>query len=82
MFETKTIEERVKQIFAAVLHMKTSDDILNATYDSLKQWDSIGHLCLFMALEEEFDFEFSPNQIVELKNFRSICETVKQLKRS
>lgn len=39
---------------------------------TLGQWDSLNHMKLVAALEEEFDLSFSDNEILELLNYKLI----------
>ena len=41
--------------------------------DSLDNWDSMGHMNLIVALEEEFNILFDEDEITEMLNFKLIC---------
>jgi acyl carrier protein len=59
------MEDRIKQVMAAVFAIKTeeiNDDFATETSD---EWDSLRHIHLISALEEEFDIEFDEEEIVE-----------------
>lgn len=36
------------------------------------KWDSLHHLNLIVELEDEFDVEFEPEEIAEMKNYKMI----------
>jgi len=38
----------------------------------IPQWDSLGHLALFMALEEKYGKKFSPEEMTSAKNVADI----------
>ncbi len=43
--------------------------------DTIESWDSLNHMKLILALEEEFKVEFSDDQIVDMLNVSLIlCE--------
>jgi len=46
--------------------------------DNVKNWDSLKHMNLILALEEEFDVSFSDEEIVELLSVEIIVETLKE----
>lgn len=74
------MEEKVinllEKIFNVNLTGKAYSDI---TPDSIEYWDSVGHLNLIVALEEEFDIVFEPEEIEEmLDGFNSVISTLKK----
>ena len=48
----------------------------DASPDTIDNWDSLRHMNLVMALEEEFGVQFSTDEIIELLNFRLIVLTL------
>ena len=40
------------------------------------KWDSLGHMKIILAIEEEFEIHFSPNEMHELFNIRNILEKI------
>ena len=47
-----------------------------ASPDTIDNWDSLRHMNLVMALEEEFGVQFSTDEVIELLNFRLIVLTL------
>ena len=45
--------------------------------DTIESWDSLKHMNLVVALEEEFETEFSNDEIVEMMNYLLIIEVLK-----
>ena len=73
------MEQRVKEVMAAILGLE-EDEIEDATSpNTVDSWDSLKHMALILALEEEFDVEFSDDQVVELTSYREIRETLAEL---
>lgn len=66
------IVERIKKVMAAIFGV----DILlidnDITQGSLEQWDSLRHMNLILALEEEFNVRFRDNQMDQLISLRLI----------
>ncbi len=46
------------------------------TPDTLEQWDSLKHMSLVIALEEEFGVQFDEEEIVKMLSFPLIKETL------
>jgi acyl carrier protein len=53
------------------LEISTSD-----TAHSIKGWDSLTHVRLIVALEEEFELGFEPEKIMELRSVGELIEAV------
>jgi acyl carrier protein len=43
---------------------------------TVAQWESLRHIKLVLALEEEFDIHFSDDEVHSLLSFGSICDAV------
>ena len=68
--------ERVCRTFADVFEVPSEEITLDSTPDTVETWDSINHLNLVMALEQEFDVQFEPEEIEELLSVRATIEIV------
>ena len=51
----KDIEQRVRNILFSVLGIEIHKINTNTSPDTVDNWDSINHLNLMIAMEEEFD---------------------------
>ena len=49
---------------------------LNSSPDTVDGWDSLQHLNLILALEEEFGISFSESQMIEMLSVGLIVEIV------
>lgn len=45
------------------------NDVRDLKYRESDQWDSIGHMSLISALEDEFGIEFEPDEIRNIHSF-------------
>jgi len=66
------MENRIKKVMSDVFNI---DIILinnNSSPDNIKNWDSLKHMNLIIALEEEFEIEFSDEEIVDSMNYALI----------
>lgn len=50
----------------------------SCSQDSCENWDSLRHLNLMLELEEEFNIEFEPEEIAEMKSFDKINEIIER----
>ena len=75
----EVLNKKLKSVISMVFGV-TQDEITEETsQDSIEKWDSMGHLNLVNALEEEFNIHFNDAQIVELLNYKLIFHTVKEV---
>jgi acyl carrier protein len=58
--------DRVRQTFADVFEVPVEEITMDSSPDTVESWDSINHLNLVMALEQEFGVEFDPEDIEQL----------------
>jgi len=66
------VEDRIKRVMAAVFGIAESDITEDASPDTIEAWDSLRHMSLVLALEEEFGVEFTDDQTVEMLNIKLI----------
>ena len=68
------MEETIIEIMKDVLDEQ--DINIDSTQDSLENWNSLRHLNLVSELEDEFDVEFEPEEIAEMKSVKAILELI------
>ena len=66
------LEDRIKNIMSAVFEIPEEQIKDNSSPDTIESWDSLKHMNLIIALEEEFEVEFTDNEIFELMNYTLI----------
>ena len=64
-----TEELALKRVLADVFGIDASLIDEQASVDSIKNWDSLNHLKLVLALEERFNISLNEDQIVEMLNY-------------
>ena len=47
-------------------------------YQGIKAWDSVGHMALMAAIEDEFDITFEMDDIVDFSSYNVGIETLKK----
>jgi acyl carrier protein len=62
-------EAKLKQVLADVFGVDPSVINDEASVDTVEKWDSLNHLNLVIALEEQFKVSLTEEQIVEMMNY-------------
>ena len=73
------IDKKIIEVLASVLGMEPSQIPLNASPDILGNWDSIKHMNLIIALEEEFSIRFPDELIEQLVSLDLIQASIQKL---
>ena len=63
------VEDRIKNVMSAVFEIPVNQIKDNSSADTIESWDSLKHMNLVVALEEEFDTEFTDDEIIEMMNY-------------
>jgi acyl carrier protein len=71
-------EEELRQVLADVLDLDSSAIIETASIDTIKQWDSLKHLNLVLALEERFGVTFTDEQTIQILSYPLIKITLEE----
>lgn len=72
------MKDRIKQVMASVLRTDISAIDENTSPETIEMWDSINHMNLILALEEEFGVEFENEEIVNMLNYKLIYLTLNE----
>jgi len=73
------IEERLKEILETVLELESNEYSEEISTENSEKWDSIKHLQLMSTLEEEFDVNFSDEDLLSLTSFKTIEARIKEI---
>lgn len=69
-------KEKVFSIVAAVIEVSPSDITIDSVNDDFEGWDSIAHMTIVTALEEETGEMFSEEEIVEMLSIEGMLQVV------
>jgi acyl carrier protein len=64
-----SVEDRIKDVMAAVFEMSIDEITDISSPDNIESWDSLKHMSLVVALEEEFCIQFTDEEILEIINY-------------
>ncbi len=70
--------ERVRQITADLFNLPGPEITPQSSPDTIEGWDSLQHLNLVLALEQEFDLQFSPEEIEQLASVELIVALLEE----
>lgn len=63
---------RIEGLISEVLYIDESLINDDSGPESIEVWDSLGHINIITAIEEDFDIELSPEEITEITTVRDI----------
>ena len=74
----ENLEQRLKKEFSESLgvDLEIIQDTLE--YNTISEWDSIGHMSLIAAIEEEFDIMIETDDIIDMSSFKIAKDIVKK----
>ena len=67
--------EKYDRVFMEVFEV-SADQLSEALeYQSIPAWDSVGHMSMIAALEDEFDVSFEMDDVIEFGNYSTGLDT-------
>jgi acyl carrier protein len=72
-----TMEERVSRVFAAVFQVPPESVPTAFREQSMSTWDSLMHLNLALALEDEFGIRFEDEEFAKLDSFDAAVNMIR-----
>ena len=71
-------KKKYQDIFIKTLSIETAKFNENLKYNEIPEWDSIGHMSLIAALEEEYKISLETDDIVDFSSFKKGIELLKK----
>lgn len=72
------MKEKVYQIISQIMETSVDSISENSSGDDIDKWDSLKHMDLMMTLEEEFEIQFTDEELVESTDVKSILEAIQE----
>ena len=66
------LAERIKKVMFAVFEIPVEQIKDDSSPDIIYSWDSLKHMTMVIALEEELDIEISEEDILDMMNYKLI----------
>ena len=70
------MKNRVKNVFIESLGVSADVIVDELTYASIAQWDSVAHMALITALEDEFDIMIEIDDVIDMSSVSKAYEIV------
>jgi acyl carrier protein len=64
--------QRLREVMSAVFGIEVSAIDADASSTTIAEWDSVRHLQLMLALEEEFGVQFDTDELASLRSLSMI----------
>jgi len=72
------MEKRIYSVVSRVLKVPLKSIDESSSPDTIESWDSLSHLQLVLALEEEYDLQFSVDEIGALQRVGTIVAIIRE----
>ena len=70
------IKEKIIEIIATTLEVGVSEINDSSSIGDFPAWDSLGHMNLLQNIQDEFEIEFDPEEIIDLEDVSDIVKAV------
>lgn len=71
--------EKIKKIMSVIFEIPSGEINENSSSDNIENWDSLRHLNMIVALEEEFGVSIPDDEVGNLVNFKLVELTINEL---
>jgi len=72
------MKAEVIDIVSNILNIKKSKITENSGINTIKQWDSLKHMQIISAIEEEYKIEFSEQELINSNNVKKLINSIKK----
>ena len=66
------MEKKLKHIMSNIFDLNEDDIVSDSSMENIEKWDSLGHLKLIMAVEENFGVSLQADDMIDLTSFSKI----------
>lgn len=74
----KQLTDRVRELVADTLQMPKEQVKDDSTAESLPAWDSLNHLNIILAIEQDFDIALPPEEMERMTGIESIVTVIQK----
>ena len=75
---TQSLDIRLKDFLASQFKVEKESISEDLSFGDLPQWDSLGHMSLMAAIEDQFGVEVNADAIADLVNYKAILGFLKK----
>lgn len=76
---TVPLTERLRNVFVEALALPDGLDVENLKYRDIEEWDSLGHMSLVAAIEDEFGVQFDTEQVIDMSSFKVAVDMLRAM---
>ncbi|WP_370946066.1 acyl carrier protein [Amycolatopsis sp. cg5] len=73
------VATKLREVFVEALELDDDVNVETLKYRDIDAWDSVGHMALVAAIEDEFDVQFDTDQVIDMSSFKVAVDMVTQL---
>lgn len=70
--------DRYNKVFMDVFDLKSAEELSTLEYHKSEKWDSIGHMMLCAAMEDEFNVHFEGEDILDFQSYEEGISILKK----
>ena len=70
------VAAKLREVFVEALDLGPDVDVANLKYRDIEAWDSVGHMGLVAAIEDEFDVQFDTDQVIDMSSYKVALDMV------
>ena len=70
--------KKYENVFKKTFSLKDKDLIKDIKYNTIKKWDSVGHMTLMGNLEDKFSISLEMDDIVDFSSFKKGLKILKK----
>lgn len=71
-------EHKYKQIFIKTFALPSGFDVEHLEYQSILEWDSVGHMSLIAQIEDDFSVSMEIDDVIDFDSYSSGKEILKK----
>jgi acyl carrier protein len=72
---------KLREVFVEALELDDDVEVETLKYRDIEAWDSVGHMALVAAIEDEFDVQFDTDQVIDMSSFKVAADMVQELQK-
>ena len=76
------LEQKIKDVMKAVFEISVGEIDEESSIDNIDLWDSMGHMKLLVALEQDFGIKFDIDELIEMVDYSKIKEIIEDKTKS
>ncbi len=74
-----SVNDRLRRVFVETLELGEDVHVEELKYRDLEAWDSLGHMSLVAAIEDEFGVQLDTEQVIDMSSFKVAVDMLRGL---